>query len=334
MATVSRTPYTDRAVQAATFATRAVVAAGIPAYLFFTFTSIQSPSARLIGASIAVLSAPSTLYCALGALEGVVRSCKCYFDYRTKDNPDFQWDQFTKEVRTTFGLAQGTLSPPSGYAVMYREWNKLSANECNPRVLKEEYFVYSIPRSAGHKLVEAGKWSLTKLQQGFNWTIEALSWAANATISLIQRGWQATLPFRQFLWNGCISIGNWSIDRLIDVWNFTEPLRTLVKIVVWDFLIQTLFVDLILNKLVWQLAIKTIIWNVLLKTIIGDWIITKLIWNFMIEILLVQVIWPPIRFIGENMILPILKWTVLGVGTIIAYAFSIIRSIIETALRR
>lgn len=340
MTAISSTSYSDQAVKAATFATRVVVAMGVPAYIFFKLDSIptlQSSPGKLIAASVVILSTPSTLYCAFGAMEGFIRSCGHYFHYMTQENSDFHWDKFSKEMTTIHGLVRGTLSPITGYAIMHREWNKLGLNQDEglPRVLKEEYYVYSIPRALGQAVVDTGKWSLGKLKLGYNFTAEKATWAVgklwngicwmtNQTISFVQWGWQVSQPLRKLLQDTTVAVFSWSIDRIVDLWNITLPIRRLVKWVVWD---------VILYQMVWNLVIKTVIWKFLIVTVIADWIVTKFIWNFLIETLLGKMVWPPSKFIGQRIIWPILTGIFTVIGTVISIAFTVISWATRQAFR-
>jgi hypothetical protein len=340
MTSISDTLYIDRAVKTVTFVTRAAVAVGIPTYIFLKLNSLptlRSPPGKLIAASFVVLSTPSTLYCALGAIEGFVRACGHCFNSFTQQNRDFHWDKFSKEMTTLHGLARGGLSPLSGYATMHREWNKLGLNldKDSPRVLKEEYFVYSIPRAAGQALVKASKWVLRKLKVGFDRAIAhttrtikrvwvGVCWITNTTISAIKLGWRVSQPLRQAVWNIMVTIANWSIDRIIDLWNITRPIRTVVKLIVWDVIIKTMIWDLAIQKIFINWILTKLIWNFAIKTVLIDWLGTKLIWNFMIETLLCKVIWPPVKFICQRIIWPTLKTIGNIIRTIISYAFSVI----------
>ncbi len=359
MAVISRTPQTDRAINTATFFTRSAVAVGVPLYLYFNLDSVptlNSPPSKLIAASVVVLSAPATLYCALGALEGVVRSCIQFFNYHAGTNPAYHWDQCSKEATTTFGLVQATISPLAGYTFMAREWNKLGSGQDkgHPRVLKEEYFVYSVPRSAGHQLVEAGKWVLGQLKIRLDKSIAQITttietgwkgvcWIADTTVSVANWAWRVSQPYRELAWNIVITVKNWSIDRLIDLWNISRPLRNVIKIIVWDqvvvkliwtSLIKTVLWQLFLKTIVWKLALETIVWKFLVKTVIADWIITKLFWNLICETIIGKLIWPPIKFIGRKIIWPVVKWVINLLGNIIMIALNAIAWALQQAFRR
>lgn len=380
MASVSRTPFVDRICQAATFATRATVAVGIPAYLFFQLDSLptlKSPQSKLIAASVAIISTPSTLYCAMGAIEGFVRSCGHYFNYLSKENSALHWDKFSKEMTTIHGLVRGGLSPLSGYAIMYREWNKLGLNkdEDSPRVLKEEYFVYSIPRAFGRGLVEVCKWGLRKLKLGLDRVVETgtigaqkiwagVCWVANTTISIVRWGWKASQPGRQWLWDTAVAVATWTVDRIVDLWNITQPIRRFVKLVVWDYIITKVIIDGILTQLIWNFVLKKVIvewlvekfiwnfliqtiickviwppvkfisvkivWNFVIKKVIAEWLVEKFIWNFLIQ----TVIWPPIKFIWTKILWPTIKWIANVIATIVSWAFEAISWATKKALGR
>jgi hypothetical protein len=350
MASVSRTPFIDRVCQAATFATRATVAVGVPVYLFFQLDSLptlKSPPSKLIAASVVVISAPATLYCAFGALEGFVRSCGHYFNYLSKNNSSLHWDKFCKERTTIHGLMRGALSPLSGYAIMSREWNKLGLNRDKdyPRVLKEEYFVYSIPRAIGRGLIEVCKWSLRRLKLGLDHVVATATsvaarvwagvcWVTNTTISIIRWCWKVTQPARQLLWDTTVAVGTWSIDRIVDLWNFTQPIRKLVKLVVWDFIITRVIWNFVINKVIVNWVLTQLIWNFLVKTVIAKWLVEKLIWDFLIQTVICKWIWPPVKFIWNEILWPIIRGIAIVVGTIISWAFEAISWATKKALGR
>ena len=97
MTSISDTPYLDLAVKATTATTRTAVALGVPTYLFFNLkTPPQSSTSQLLVGSIVILSAPSTLYCALGALEGFARACGHCFKAVTGNNAELSWDRYAK----------------------------------------------------------------------------------------------------------------------------------------------------------------------------------------------------------------------------------------------
>ncbi len=200
-----------------TYTVRSAVALGVPVYMAFN-------SSPRIGASVVVLSAPSTLYCALGAIEGVVRSCGYLGN----------WNKFSREMTTVHGLVRGALSPVSGYSIMVHEWNKLGlkADPGLPRVLKEEYYVYSVPR-------QVTKWTVRNLKF-------VVTWTAKKTIVFLQWGWRVTQPVRLWLWNTTVSLVTWSLNRVVDLWNIslnlTRPLRKLAKWIIWDFGVKIVLV--------------------------------------------------------------------------------------------
>jgi hypothetical protein len=339
MAAISRTPHLDRAINTATILTRTAVAVGVPLYLYLNLDfipTLHSPPAKLIAGSVAMLSAPSTLYCALGALEGVVRSCIQYFNYHTGTNPDFQWDQFSKEVKTTRGLLEASISPLAGYTFMHHEWNKLGTEKDKPRVLKEAYVVYSFPRAVGKQLVKAGKWCLRKLKLEFDRFVarttntiqtawRGVCWIADTTVSIAKCGWRVSAPLRELLWNITIAVKNWSLDRLLDLWRISQPIRNGIKVILWDVLAV---------QLIWTFMVKTVIWNFVIKTVIVDVIVTKIFINLICEIIIGKIIWPPVKFVGKEILWPIIKFTFNLVGTIIGMAFAAISWAVSQAFRR
>lgn len=342
MSSVGSTSYADLAAKAITVTTRAFVAASVPAYLFFKYNSALTlsltPAGILIPASIAVISTPSTLYCALGAIEAFVRTCGLGVNYLVRENRDYRWDQLSKEATTLHGLMRGALSPVSGYAIMHREWKKLGSgqDEGTPRVLKEEYYVYSVPRSIGQGIVDAGKWCLQKVKLGYNYSVATISWGfgkiwdgicwlTNTAIDGVKWGWRSSQPLRQLIKDFVVAVMVWSANRIVDLWNITRPLRQLVKWVVWDF------------------ALKTLVWELLLKTVIFDWILTKFVFNFLIEIIFSKVVWPLVwdlllktvigdwiltkfvfNFLIQTLVWPIFKFIGFIVGGIISVAFGAI----------
>lgn len=371
MASVSNTSFIDRVCQAATFATRATVAVGVPAYLFFQLDSLptlKSPQSKLIAASVVVISTPSTLYCALGALEGFVRSCGHCFNSMTKANSALHWDKFSKEWTTIHGLVRGSLSPLSGYAIMYGEWNKLGLNKDkdSPRVLKEEYFVYSTPRAVARGLMELCKWSLRKLKLGLDYVIETAKsiakrvWTticlvANTTISIIRWGWKVSQPLRQLLWDTTVAIATWTVDRIVDLWNITLSIRTFVKLIVWDYIITKMIWNFVISKVIIDWVLTKLIWNIAIKKVIAEWLVEKLIRNFIIQTVICKVIWPPVKFISINIIWnfliqtviwppvkfiwtkiiwPTIKWIANVIATIVSLAFEAISLATKKALRR
>jgi hypothetical protein len=355
MAVISRTPNTDRAINTATLFTRTAVAVGIPLYLYLKLDSVptlHSPPGKLIAASVVVLSAPATLYCALGALEGVVRSCVQYFKYHAGTNPAYHWDQCSKEVKTTSGLVQASVSPLAGYTFMYREWNKLGLdNDKNkPRVLKEEYITYSALRSAAHLLIDAGNWALTKLKLAYHRSVaqvtstiqtglKGLAWCIETTVSVVKWAWRVSQPFRELVWNIGVAVTNWSIDRIVDLWNFSKPVWKFIwnKVAVeliWTSLIKTFLGHFIFQTVLWEIALKTVVWKFLFKTVIVDIIVTKIIWNFICEFLIGKIVWPILKFVGQEILWPILKFTGNLLGNIIMIALNAIAWALQQAFRR
>jgi hypothetical protein len=333
MAVISRTTHTDRAINTATIFTRAAVAVGIPLYLYFNLDSIptlNSPPGKWIAASVVVLGSPSTLYCALGALEGVVRSCIQYFNYQTSSNPEFHWDQFSKEVKTTSGLVQATISPLAGYTFMAREWNKLGAgrDKDSPRVLKEEYITYSGLRSAAYHLVDAGKWCVRQFKNGIETTVSAVRWV-----------WRASQPYRELAWNIGVAIKNWSIGRLVKLWNFSKPVwkflwDNIAVQLIWTSLIKSFLGHFVLKTVIWEIFLKTLIWDFVIKTAVFDWIVTKIFINLICKFIIGKIIWPPVRFVFKELLWPIIKVTFNFLGTIIRIAFETISWAVQQAFRR
>jgi hypothetical protein len=317
LSTVSDTPYRDLAVKAATFATRVTVAVGIPTLLFLKLDSLptlSSPPGKLAAASLVILSGPSTLYCALGALEGFVRACGYCFKAVRGNSAELNWDLCAKERTTIHGLVRGALSPLGGYNIIIEEWNLQRSNKDkgSPRVLKEEYYVYSIPRSIGHGIIEIGNWALRQFKWGLDLFVEksvwitlklwqGVCWAKDQIVSFIQWCWNVTQPVRQFALDITVAVLKWSAHRIVDVWNFTQPLRSFVKWIVWDNVVKKVIWNLILKTVVWEaflttvvwnLILKTIIWKCLLKTVIGDWVCSKFIGKFLCETVLLKGLWP------------------------------------------
>lgn len=355
MAALSRTPHLDRAINTATILTRTAVAVGVPLYLYLSLNSIptlQSPPAKLLAGSVALLSAPSTLYCALGALEGATRSCIQFFNYQRSRNPAFHWDKFSKEVKTTRGLLEASVSPLAGYTFMHHEWNKLgSGNDIDkPRVLKEEYVVYSLPRAAGHQFVEAVKWTLGKIKIGFDRCVDAatytiktlwagVSWLGNKTVSGIQWTWKVTEPVRELAWNIAIAAKNWTLDRMLDLWHITEPFFTLIweKVAVqliWTTLIKNFLGHFLLKTVIWDIILKTIVWDFFVKTVIIDIIVTKIVWNLICEILIGKIIWPPVEFVCKEILWPAISFAGKILGTMIMLAFGAISWATQRAFGR
>jgi hypothetical protein len=350
MAVISRTPITDRAITAATIFTRTAVAVGVPLYLYLKLDSVptlHSSPGKLIAASVAILSAPATLYCALGALEGVVRSCIQYFNYQAYSKPEYHWDKFCKEVKTTYGLVQASVSPLAGYTFMYREWNKLGLDKDKPRlfkeprVLKEEYVTYSTLRSIAYFLIDAGTWTLRKLKICLDSTVAQITsalqavwkgvcWVKEKTVSAVKWTWRVTQPFRELIWNILVAVKNWSIDRLVDLWNFSKP--------VWKYIWNKVAVQLVwefaIKKVIWEIALKTVVWDFLIKTVVADWILTKLVINLICETIIVKVIWPPVKFLWQKIVWPSLKWTFKMLGKVIEIAFTAIAWAVSQAFRR
>jgi hypothetical protein len=353
MAVISRSPNTDRAIYAATIVTRTAVAVGVPLYLYLKLDSVptlHSPPGKLIAASVALLSAPSTLYCALGALEGVVRSCIQYFNYQAYSKPEYHWDQFSKEVKTTYGLAQASVSPLAGYTFMYREWNKLGLDKDKPRVLKEEYVTYSALRSTAHFLIDTGTWVLQKLKIGIDHSIAQITstiqtgwrgicWVTNTTVSIVQWAWRATQPFRNLVWNIGVAVKDWSIKRLVELWNFSKPVwkflwNKFVVQLVWNSLIHELLWKFTIQTVIWEMALKTVVWDFVVKTVLVDWIVTKLVINLICEIIIGKVIWPPVKFLWQKIVWPTLNWIINMIGTIKRIAFDAIAWALQQAFRR
>ncbi len=355
MAAISRTPHLDRAINTATILTRTAVAVGVPLYLYLNLDSIptlSSPPAKLIAGSVAVLSAPSTLYCALGAINGAVETCIQYFNYLTGTNPEFHWDQFSKEVKTTRGLIEASVSPLAGYTFMHHEWNKLGSgnDKDKPRVLKEEYLVYSLPRAIGHQLVEAGKWTLRQLKIGFDRSVAQMTstvktlwsgvcWVADTTVSIIKWTWKITEPARELAWNIAIAAKNWTLDRLLDLWHFTEPLITLIwdKVAVqliWTSLLKTFLGHFVIETVIWGIILKTVVWDFFIMKVIVDVIATKIIWNLICELIIGEVIWPLVRFAGEKILWPFITSAASILGTMIMLAFAAITWATQRAFGR
>jgi hypothetical protein len=326
MAAITRTTYLERAT---TIATRNVVAYGaIPAFVYLKFYSAPSTSNRLLTASLVALSGPSTLYCALGVLEGVIRS--------------LYPGPFKKEIMTAYGLTRGAISPLCGYGIMIGEWNKLGQGRDagRPRVLKEEYYIYAAPRKLGYKTIEAGKWALTQLQRLFNYAVDTGTWAlekiwngicwgADQVVSLVQWSWRITQPLRTFAWNVATTIVEWTCNRIVDLWNISQPVRAFVKWVVWDIVIVKVLCKAILRDVVWRAIIKTVIWNWTIKTLIWNWILTKFVWNFCIE----TIIWPPTKFVFQKIIWPTVTWVYNTLVSIISFAFGLIASATQAAFK-
>jgi hypothetical protein len=337
MAMMSRT---SLLTQAATYTTRTTVAIGVPTYLFLQLKSVptlRSSPGTFFALSVAVLSTPSTLYCALGALEGFVRSCGHLSQYLTSQDRAIAWNNFTRETTTTHGLVRGALSPLSGYAIMQSEWNKFGEGRDagSPRVLKEEYYIYAAPRALAHKVVEAGRWVLRQLKLGYDIAIDmgtralnqlwkGICWITNQAIDWIQWTWNVFQPVRIFLWNVATTAVEWTCNRIVDLWNFTQPVRSFIKWIGWDIFAVKFVWNLLIKKVVWNAIIKTVVWKAIIKTVIWNWILTKFVWNFLVETIFVKVIWPPIRFVLKDILWPIIKWTFTTLGNIISYAFSLI----------
>jgi hypothetical protein len=353
MAAISRSPNTDRAIYAATVVTRTAVAVGVPLYLYLKLDSVptlHSPPGKLIAASVAILTAPSTLYCALGALEGVVRSCIQYFNYQAYSKPEYHWDQFCKEAKTTNGLVQASVSPLAGYTFMYREWNKKPRIFKDSRVLKEEYVTYSALRSTAHFLVDAGTWTLRKLKIGIDRSIAQITstiqtawrgvcWVVDTTVSIVQWAWRISQPFRELVWNIGVAVKDWSVDRIVELWNFSKPVWKLlwnkfVVQLVWNSLIHALLWNFAIKTIIWEMALKTVVWDFVIKTVLVDWIVTKLVINLICEIIIVKVLWPPVKFLWQKIVWPVLNWTVSTIGTIKRIAFDAIAWALQQAFRR
>lgn len=325
MAVTSRTSITDRAINTGVLAVRAAVAVGIPLYLYFHLHSIptfHSPPPQLIAASVALLSAPSTLYCALGALEGVVRSCAQYFNYRMGTNPAYHWDQCAKEAKTTYGLVRAAISPVAGYTFMVHEWNKTGTEHC--RILKKEYLIYAGLRSTARQLKRGLNWSVAQVISMSQTVWNGVCWIKDTTVSGIKWIWKISQPCRELAWNIVITVKNWSLDRLYELWAATKSLRNVIKFVIWDVIAVKVIWRAVIKTLVWELFLKTIVWKCVVKTVILDWIMTKLIWN-----LISKVVWPIVKGLWEYIVWPIFTF----LGRIVGFALGAIAWAVKQAFR-
>lgn len=350
------------------YATRGIVSLGLPAYLISQMHSIFSQKTtkyKLLTAVLVVLSAPSTLLCALGALEGSIRSgikLGNYSFHRKHEQANYLWDQFCKEASTTHGLIRGALSPISGYTIIGNELGKEGPVHPSgtPRIIKEEYLVYRSIRACGRLIVEIGRQTVHALQwvgRQIIWGIKKLwdgvCYIKDSIINLIHTTWRVSKPILTRIWDAILK----GAEQL---WQVTQPLRTFtlevinsclkaIRRVVWDFAIKTVVVDWIFTRLLWNIGVKIflekilwppikfiatkIIWDFVIKTIFIDWFLTKLVWDVGMKILLKQVVWPPIKFIATNIIWPIVRTIGIITSAIVLFAVDIITWTTKQAFR-
>lgn len=332
------------ATGAATFATRGIVRFGMPAYLIWQLRPdalISGSGTRLLTASIVILSAPSTLICALGAIEGTIRSLghlAGYAAHRREEDANFRWDQFTKEMGTTQGLILGALSPVSGYTIIENELQKEipaeptapNVSQTAPRVIKAEYLTYRAIRAFGRGVAETCRIA----GRVINFLYTQLAWAAGK------------------VWQGTVYAVTKTIDGITAVWNFIQPILKKIVVTAFDLTVRFVteawrissplrtviaevakFAGRIIKKVIWDFAIKTIIWEALVKTVIADWLCDKFIWRFCAKIIIAQVIWPPVKWGIENVAWPILKNTALAVAWVAGQFLSMIAWTTQQALR-
>ncbi len=300
----TRPSYSPWVSQTITGLTRSTIAVGLPVYfLSRIYFPQKTPGAPLLTASLVILSSPSTLLCALGAIEGVVRSCGKMFAYcnnSQNEQAHHHWDQFSKEVMTTHGLMRGTLSPVSGYTIIVNEWNKQGpvSAKGSPRVLKEEYLVYYTLRALGRALNHA----INQIKTGI------LS-IKDGVIKVIQAVWDLVTPV-------IIKIAELLIEGIKYLWKTTQPIRDLaikcvnaIKWVIWDFTVKTVMIKWICTEIIWPLV---------------KFIFQEIIWNIGIQLVLRKAIWPPVRFTFQWIIWPPLKFGAHIVSSIVKAALNLI----------
>jgi hypothetical protein len=365
MSSISDTPYRDLAVKATTFATRATVAVAVPTFLFLKLDSmptLQSPPVKLAAAAVAILSAPATFYCALGAIEAFARACGHCFKAVGGSNPGLNWDLSAKELTTAHGLTRGTLSPLSGYNIMAGEWNASKDDAGAPRLLKEEYYVYSVPRSLGYSLINAAKWTGRQLTWAFNVVVENAIWAKDQTVAGIQWCWNSTQPLRQMAWNAAVKTWDgicWAGEQTVKgiqwCWNATQPLRQLAwdgAVKAWDGVcwvkdqavagikwcwkvsqparsfVKWIVWDIVVDTVIWNFAIKTIVWKLVLKTVVWEVLLKTLIGDWIIS-----------KFIGQFLIQTILlkgiwPWVLQPALNFVSFLFTTAFNLITFAIQQ
>jgi hypothetical protein len=107
---------------------------------------------------------------------------------------------------------------------------------------------------ATNQVVSFVQWSWKVMQpvRQFAWDIGVACWdglcyVKNQAVSFVQWCWNATQPVRQLAWDTTVAVLTWSANRIIDLWNITWPLRSFVKWVVRD---------IVIDKVVWNLILE------------------------------------------------------------------------------
>ena len=247
---------------------------------------------------------------------------------------------------------------------MINEWNLKGSNldEGHPRVLKEEYYVYSIPRSIGHSLINGGKWILRQLNWGFNVAVEKAYWAKDQAVAGIKWSWNVTQPLRQFAWDVAVKTWEgicWAKDQLVSgikwSWNITQPLRQFA----WDVAVKTWegvcwVKDQAISGIkwiwkisqparsfvkwvVWDIVIDTVIWNFVLKTIVWKFVLKTIIWTCLLKTLIGD--WILSKFIGKFLIQTILlnglwPWVIQPLFRFISFLFTTAFNLITWAVQQ
>jgi hypothetical protein len=354
---LSKPSYDSLASWTLTALTRSAVAVGLPIYLLSCIYVPQKiPKTPLLTASLVILSSPSTLLCALGAIEGFVRSCgkmASYCSHMQTQQAHYRWHQFLREATTTHGLIRGTLSPISGYTIIVNEWSKQGpfSKVGSPRQLKEEYLVYRTLRAFGRAIVDALFWTynqivwcLQKIQAGIIALWNGACFVVNKVIEAVNFAWRVTQPLRDLAIKGltkCLNAFKWVIwDLAVKI----VLIEWIFKKVIWDIGIKIIFLKIIwppikflFQKILWPMqdfaikgltkclnACKWVIWDFAVKTVLKDWILKKVIWNIGMKIIFLKIVWPPVKFLLQKILWPLLKFGMHTISAIVNTALNLI----------